>query len=113
MGIPISVIGAFVFLGQLDFTLNMITMFSFIVVLGVVVDDAIVIGENVFTKITQGHSPVDAAIMGASEIAYPVISSVVTTIVASLPNVLRRRSHGKAYTVLSRGDRGGSDGVAL
>ena len=85
MGIPISVIGAFVFLGQLDFTLNMITMFSFIVVLGVVVDDAIVIGENVFTKITQGHSPVDAAIMGASEIAYPVISSVVTTIVAFSP----------------------------
>lgn len=85
MGIPISVIGAFVFLGQLDFTLNMITMFSFIVVLGVVVDDAIVIGENVFTKMTEGRSAIDAAVIGASEIAYPVINSVVTTIVAFSP----------------------------
>ena len=85
MGIPVSVLGSFVFLGYLDFTLNMISMFSFIVVLGVVVDDAIVIGENAYTKMTEGQPLKEAAINGASELAYPVLNSVATTIVAFIP----------------------------
>lgn len=99
MGIPVSVLGAFVFLGWYGFTLNMISMFSFIVVLGVVVDDAIVIGENVYTKMTEGRPLKEAAINGASELAYPVINSVATTIVAFAPMLYVAGTMGKLLEV--------------
>ncbi|MFC1835921.1 efflux RND transporter permease subunit [Thermodesulfobacteriota bacterium] len=99
LGIPISVVGSFVYLGLTDFTLNMLTMFSFIVVLGVVVDDAIVIGENVYTKLTEGQGSIEAAVNGASELAYPVINSVATTMVAFAPMFFVAGAMGKLMKV--------------
>lgn len=99
MGIPVSVVGSFVFLGLTDFTINMITMFSFIVVLGVVVDDAIVIGENVHAKNEEGLEGEEAAVQGASELAYPVINSVATTVVAFAPMLFVAGAMGKLMKV--------------
>jgi multidrug efflux pump subunit AcrB len=99
LGIPISILGAFAFLGLTDFTLNMLTMFSFIVVLGVVVDDAIVIGENVFTHSSRGVPQRDAAVNGAAELAYPVINSIATTIVAFAPMLFVAGSMGKLMRI--------------
>lgn len=95
MGIPISIVGAFVFLGYYEYTLNMVSMYAFIVVLGIVVDDAIVIGENVYTKMSEGYDSISAAIKGAVEIAYPVINSVATTLVAFAPMMFVSGTMGK------------------
>ncbi len=85
LGIPISFMGSFLLLAGTDFSLNMITMFAFIVTLGIVVDDAIVVGENVFHHRRQGLSGVEASVLGAREVALPVVFSVLTNMVAFLP----------------------------
>lgn len=85
LGIPISFLGSFLLLGATSFSINMISMFAFIITLGIVVDDAVVVGENVYHYRRQGHSFLDAAIMGAKEVAMPVVFSVLTNIVAFMP----------------------------
>ena len=73
LGIPISFLGAFVLLPGFDASINMVSMFAFILVLGIVVDDAIVVGENIFQKRQQGLSGLDAAIEGARRSDTPVV----------------------------------------
>ena len=85
LGIPISFLGSFLFLSGTDFSVNMITMFAFIVTLGIVVDDAIVVGENVYHHRRQGKRPLEASIQGVGEVAMPVVFSVMTNMVAFLP----------------------------
>lgn len=85
MGIPISFLGAFLVLPRWDVSINMISLFAFIVTLGIVVDDAIVVGESIFHKRRQGYNFVDAAVAGVREVAVPVTFSVITTIVAFSP----------------------------
>jgi len=76
MGIPISFLGAFLFLPALDVTINIISMFAFIVALGIVVDDAIVVGENIYEYGQRGMPPVQAAIAGARDVLLPVTFSI-------------------------------------
>ncbi|MBS3779690.1 MAG: efflux RND transporter permease subunit, partial [Desulfovermiculus sp.] len=85
LGIPISFLGSFLFLSGTDFSVNMITMFAFIVTLGIVVDDAIVVGENIYHHRRQGQGPLQASILGVREVAMPVVFSVLTNMVAFLP----------------------------
>ncbi len=85
MGIPISFLGAFLFLPGWNVSLNMISLFAFIVTLGIVVDDAIVVGEAIYKAKCEGYSPAQAAIRGTKEVAAPVIFSVLTTVVAFSP----------------------------
>jgi hydrophobic/amphiphilic exporter-1 (mainly G- bacteria), HAE1 family len=99
MGIPISIMGSFFFLGLYGATLNMISMFSFIVVLGIVVDDAIVVGENVFQKFDEGEPPAKAVVNGTVEMAYPVINAVATTIVAFAPMLFVAGVMGKMFKI--------------
>jgi multidrug efflux pump subunit AcrB len=85
LGIPISFLGAFVFIVAMDGSINMISLFAFILVLGIVVDDAIVVGENIYTKREQGVPPVRAALAGLREVISPVSVGVLTTIIAFAP----------------------------
>lgn len=85
LGIPISFMGSFLLLAGTHFSLNMITMFAFIVTLGIVVDDAIVVGENVYHHRSRGLSGIEAAVFGTREVALPVVFSVLTNMVAFLP----------------------------
>ena len=85
MGIPTSFLGAMLILPAFDISINMISLFAFIVCLGMVVDDAIVVGENVFTWREQGVPPLEASIRGVREMAVPVTFSVLTTVAAFLP----------------------------
>lgn len=85
MGIVISFLGAFLLLPLTSFSINMITMFAFIVTLGIVVDDAIVVGENIYYHRRQGSSSFAAALVGAREVAMPVTFSVLTNMIAFLP----------------------------
>ncbi|MDF7807702.1 efflux RND transporter permease subunit [Pontiellaceae bacterium B12219] len=85
LGIPISFLGTFLFMGPMDVSLNMITMFAFLIALGIVVDDAIVVGENIYHKHQEGMPFLQAAIAGARQIAVPVTFSILTNIVAFMP----------------------------
>ncbi len=84
-GIPVSFFGAFILLPFFGVSVNMISLFALIICLGMVVDDAIIIGEHIFSKIQNGVPRREAAVQGAREMAVPVIFSVLTTIAAFLP----------------------------
>lgn len=85
MGIPISFMGSFLFLPAMGISLNMLSMFAFIVTLGMVVDDAIVVGENAFRLRREGMPPLKAAITGTKQMAMPVFFSIATTVTAFSP----------------------------
>jgi len=85
IGMFTSFIGTLLFLPLLGVSINMISMFAFIVALGIVVDDAIVVGENVFEYRERGMAPMDAAIRGVKDMAVPVTFGVITNCVAFAP----------------------------
>ncbi len=85
MGMTISFVGGILFLPATGVSINMISMFAFLVVLGIVVDDAIVVGENIYEYREQGDDFMTAAIKGARDIAAPVTFTILTTIVAFIP----------------------------
>jgi len=85
MGIPISIAGALAILWAVGGTINMISLFGLIMVLGIVVDDAIIVGEAIYFHRKQGKPPLKAAVDGVSEVGMPVIAAVITTIVAFIP----------------------------
>jgi HAE1 family hydrophobic/amphiphilic exporter-1 len=100
MGIPISLLGACAVLWQFDQTLNMLSLFSFLIALGIVVDDAIVIGENVYAHRAMGKSTMQAAIDGTIEVVPSVFSSVATTVFAFVPMFFVTGVMGKFFAVM-------------
>jgi len=100
MGIPISVAGALAILWGMGETINMISLFGFIMVLGIVVDDAIVVGEAIYYHRKQGKPPLKAAVDGVCEVGLPVIAAVITTIVAFLPLAYIGGIMGKFISIL-------------
>jgi len=85
MGIPISFFGAMLVLPSFGISISMLSLFAFILALGILVDDAIVVGENIFEHRQQGKPYLQAAVDGTLEVAVPVTFSIATTIVAFLP----------------------------
>ncbi|MBU1194327.1 MAG: efflux RND transporter permease subunit [Proteobacteria bacterium] len=100
MGIPVSILGSFVFLSFTSFSINMISMFAFIVTLGIVVDDAVVVGENIYFYRQQGLSFGRAAVEGVRRIAMPVVFSVVTNMVAFVPLMFVPGFMGKIFSTI-------------
>jgi multidrug efflux pump subunit AcrB len=100
LGIPISFLGAFLVMVPTDLSVNVITLFALIVTLGLVVDDAIVVGENIYTKRSEGMGAAEAAIMGAREMAVPVTFSVLTTMVAFAPLLFVPGVTGKVFRLI-------------
>lgn len=100
LGIPISFLGTFLFLPSMDVTINMISMFAFIIALGIVVDDAIVAGENIYEYRNRGMGYLEAAVRGARDVAMPVTFSILTNIVAFLPLYFIPGTMGKIYRVI-------------
>ena len=97
MGMVISFIGAIMFLPIVDISVNMISMFGFLIVLGIVVDDAIVVGENIYAYRQKGYSYMDAAILGTKDVAKPVVFSIITTILAFVPLLFIPGESGKYW----------------
>jgi multidrug efflux pump subunit AcrB len=95
LGIPISFFGALLVMPSLDVSINMLSLFAFILALGIVVDDAIVVGENIFTHRGMGKPYMTASVEGALEVARPVIFSVLTTVAAFLPLIFVTGIMGK------------------
>ena len=85
VGIPLSFIGSLLFFGPADLTLNMGTIFGFFLMVGIVVDDAVVVGESIAAERERGKRSLDAAISGARAVVGPITVGVVTTILGFLP----------------------------
>ncbi len=98
LGIPISFLGSLLFLPLGGVSINMVSMFAFIVTLGIVVDDAIVVGENVYLNRQRGDRWMTAAVDGAREITIPVVFSVLTNMIAFLPMFFVPGFMGKIFS---------------
>ncbi|WP_309385877.1 efflux RND transporter permease subunit [Cerasicoccus frondis] len=97
MGMIISFIGGIMFLPLIDVSINMVSMFAFLVVLGIVVDDAIVVGENIYEYRQQGMDFMTAAVRGVRDITGPVVFSILTNIVAFIPLLFIPGTTGKFW----------------
>lgn len=95
MGVPISFLGGFALFGAAGVTLNFITTFGLIVVLGIVVDDAIVVGENTDRERAKGRNGTEAAIAGVTGVAAPVLVGVLTTMAAFGPLIFSGGTFGE------------------
>jgi len=100
LGIPISIAGAMALLWGAGGTINMISLFGLIMVLGIVVDDAIVVGESIYVHRRQGAPPLKAAVDGVAEVGLPVVAAVVTTVVAFVPLLYVGGIMGKFISIL-------------
>lgn len=99
-GIPVAMLGALMVFPSLDLTISSLTIMAFILVLGIIVDDAIVVGERVFVYEQQGMSPRDAAVEGTLSVTVPVIFGVMTTIAAFLPLLILSGPMGAFFNVI-------------
>ena len=81
-GLPVAFLGMFMFTAQFDVTINVLSLFGMIIVIGILVDDGIVIAENIYQHYERGKKPFQAAIDGTMEVIPPIISAVATTILA-------------------------------
>jgi multidrug efflux pump subunit AcrB len=97
IGIPVSFMGAFIAMPIFGISLNIMSLFGFILVLGIVVDDAIVTGENVYTHLKTSESGEMAAIRGTQEVATPVTFGVLTTVAAFLPLAFIEGNRGALF----------------
>ncbi len=100
LGIPVSFAGALLFFPIGDVSVNMLSLFAFIIALGMVVDDAIVVGEAIYKERLEGKPPLAAAIAGVKEVAHPVVFSVLTTCVAFAPLLFVPGIAGKFFRVI-------------
>ncbi len=85
LGIPVSFLFATIMLNYLGYTINMVSLFAFLVVLGMIVDDAIIVTENIYRHMEGGMDAAAAAQRGAREVFWPVVASTATTIAAFIP----------------------------
>ena len=100
LGIPISFLGAIALMPTFDVSANVISLFAFILVLGIVVDDAIIVGENIFRHQENHGEALRGSIEGAREIAKPVTFAVLTTVAAFMPLMFVPGMMGKVFRVI-------------
>ncbi|MHB9086047.1 MAG: efflux RND transporter permease subunit [Thiobacillus sp.] len=96
--IPVSLIGAFIFLYSMGFTINVLTLLGLVLAIGLVVDDAIVMLENIYRHIENGEPPYDAAIRGAKEIGFAVVAMTMTLVAVFAPLAFAEGNTGKLFT---------------
>ena len=100
LGIPASFLGAFLLMDQFGITINMMSLFAMILVLGMVVDDAIIVSENVYRYLLMGYPSGRAAVMGTMEVVMPVTAAITTTVAAFLPMLMMTGIMGKFISTI-------------
>ncbi|MDR1886490.1 MAG: efflux RND transporter permease subunit [Prevotellaceae bacterium] len=101
LAIPVSLVGTFFFMYLLGFSINVLTLLAIVLSVGLVVDDAIVVVENIFVKIEQGMTPKEAGIKGANELYFAIISTTITLVSVFLPIVFMEGMTGKLFREFS------------
>lgn len=97
VAIPVSVIGAFAVMSWMNFSINLLTLLALVLAVGLVVDDAIVMLENIYRRIEEGEQPIHAAIFGARQMAFAVIATTLTLIAVFLPVAFQSGSTGRLF----------------
>ena len=97
IAIPISMLMTFFVLDALGITLNFVTLFALIMALGMLVDNAIVIVENIYRYMQEGHPRLEAARLGAAQVAWPITTSTITTVVAFCRSCSGRASSASSW----------------
>ncbi|MGB5817581.1 MAG: efflux RND transporter permease subunit [Thermoanaerobaculia bacterium] len=100
LGIPVSFLGAIALMPTLDVSINLISLFAFIIVLGIVVDDAIIVGENIYSRYQHGQEGLAAAVEGTQEVVVPVVFAVLTSVAAFAPLLGVTGNIGKIMRVI-------------
>jgi len=100
LGLPVSFFGAFIIMGFMGVTINLLSMFAMILVLGLIVDDAIIVAENIQRYIQSGLSPLKASIVGTKEVALPVIATILTNIASFIPLLIATGLIGKFLSII-------------
>ena len=85
MGIPVSFLVAVIIINYLGYSINMVSLFAFLIALGLIVDDAIIVTENIYRHVETGKTPLEAAHIGSREVFWPVVASTLTTVAAFMP----------------------------
>jgi len=97
IAIPISLIGAFFIMYIMDFTINVLTLLGVVLAIGLVVDDAIVVLENIYTKIEKGMSPLNAGLKGVEEIFFAVIATTIVLVAVFMPVIFLEGITGRLF----------------
>jgi multidrug efflux pump len=97
VSIPVSIIGAFAVMHLLGFTINTLTLLALVLAVGLVVDDAIVMLENIYRRIEEGEAPIHAAIFGARQVAFAIIATTLTLAAVFLPVAFQSGNTGRLF----------------
>ncbi len=97
VAIPVSLIGAFALMHALDFTINSLTLLALVLAVGLVVDDAIVMLENIYRRVEEGESPIHAAIFGARQVAFAIIATTLTLVAVFVPVAFQTGRTGRLF----------------
>ncbi len=97
VSIPVSIIGAFAVMHLLGFTVNTLTLLALVLAVGLVVDDAIVMLENIYRRIEEGETPIHAAIFGARQVAFAIIATTLTLAAVFLPVAFQSGNTGRLF----------------
>ncbi|MBI2814145.1 MAG: efflux RND transporter permease subunit [Opitutae bacterium] len=97
VAIPVSIIGSFAVMSWLGFTINTLTLLALVLAVGLVVDDAIVMLENIYRRIEEGENPIHAAIYGARQVAFAVIATTLTLAAVFLPVAFQSGQTGRLF----------------
>ena len=101
LAIPVALVGAFFVMYLFGFTINILTLFAVVLSIGLVVDDAIVVVENIYTKVEHGMSPMDAAYKGSNEIYFAIIATTVALVAVFMPVVFLQGVTGRLFREFS------------
>jgi multidrug efflux pump len=99
--IPVSLVGSFFIMYISDFTINVLTLLAIVLSIGLVVDDAIVMMENIYVKIEQGMTPFEAGLKGANEIFFAIIATTITLVAVFIPIVFLEGMTGRLFREFS------------
>lgn len=97
VAIPVSIIGSFAIMHWMGFTINTLTLLALVLAVGLVVDDAIVMLENIYRRIEEGEAPIHAAIYGARQVAFAVIATTLTLVAVFLPVAFQSGQTGRLF----------------
>jgi len=97
LAIPVSLVGAFFIMYSADFSINVLTLLGLVLAIGLVVDDAIVVLENIYTKIEAGREPVEAGLSGSREVFFAIISTTVALVAVFMPIIFLEGLTGRLF----------------
>ncbi|MEH6587358.1 MAG: efflux RND transporter permease subunit [Halioglobus sp.] len=100
LGVPVSIMMVFTVMPILDISVNLLSMAALILMLGILVDDAVVTAESIFRHHEYGHKPVEAAVLGTEKVMLPVFTSAITTMVALAPAAFLGGVQGKVFFII-------------